>query len=117
MASLAEVVREHAPMDLSAREWISRLLADWQILADLSFADLVLWLPDRDGDGFWAAAHMRPTTGPTAIPEEIVGSHAARGADPLIEQAYRTGLIVTDPEPTWRQTLPVAPVRVEAIPV
>ncbi|MGN6721945.1 MAG: sensor histidine kinase [Marmoricola sp.] len=117
MASLTEVVRDHAPMDAAAREWISRLLADWQILADLSFADLVLWLPDAGGDGLWAAAHMRPTTGPTAIPEEIVGSHAPRGAEPLIEQAQRTGRIVTDPEPTWRHTVPVAPVRVEAIPV
>jgi len=117
VASLAEVVRDHAPLDGAARDWISRLLADWQILADLSFADLVLWLPDGDGDGFWAAAHMRPTTGPTAIPEEIVGSHSPRGADPLIDQAYRTGRIVTGSEPTWRRTLPVAPVQVEAIPV
>ena len=117
MASLAEVVRDHAPLDAEARDWISRLLADWQILADLSFADLVLWLPDPDGDGHWAAAHMRPTTGPTAIPEEIVGSHAPRGSEPLIEQAQRTGRIVADPEPTWRHTVPVAPVRVEAIPV
>lgn len=117
MASLAAVVREHAPLDDAAQEWVYRLLADWQILADLSFADLVLWLPDSSGDGFWAAAHMRPTTGPTAIPEDIVGSHIRRGEDPLIEQAHRTGRIVTDPEPTWRQSVPVAPVRVEAIPV
>ena len=30
-------------------------MADWQIIADLSFADLVLWLPDREG-----AASGRP---------------------------------------------------------
>ena len=47
-----------------------RLVADWQLLADLSFADLVLWLPLRPGatgaPGFVAVAQMRPTTGPTA---------------------------------------------------
>ena len=32
-------------------------------------ADLVLWLPDREGKGFWAGAQMRPTTGPTAYVE------------------------------------------------
>ena len=48
------------------------LLADWQMLADLSFADLVLWLPDRDGHAAsGAGGQMRPTTGPTAY----VGRH------------------------------------------
>ena len=53
------------------------LMADWQIIADLSFADLVLWLPDRDGSGYWAGGQMRPTTGPTAFFDDIVGSFIA----------------------------------------
>ena len=26
-------------------EWLHALISDWQLLADLSFADLVLWAP------------------------------------------------------------------------
>ena len=27
-------------------EWIHLLVGDWQLIADLSFADLVLWVPE-----------------------------------------------------------------------
>ena len=66
MPSLNEVVRGHTDLDGDDLEWLHRLISDWQIIADLSFADLVLWLPDRDGNGFWGGAQVRPTTGPTA---------------------------------------------------
>jgi two-component system, sensor histidine kinase PdtaS len=28
-------------------DWLHALISDWQLLADLSFADLVLWAPLR----------------------------------------------------------------------
>ena len=46
-------------------EWLHALVSDWQLLADLSFADLILWAPVRDAGGWLALAQMRPTTGPT----------------------------------------------------
>ena len=54
-------------------------MADWQILADLSFADLVLWLPDREGKGYWAGGQMRPTTGPTALVDDVLGTFIPTG--------------------------------------
>ncbi|MEO7944428.1 MAG: histidine kinase N-terminal domain-containing protein, partial [Marmoricola sp.] len=49
MPSLQALAR--AQTDLSKQDvaWLSLLMADWQIIADLSFADLVLWLPAKDG--------------------------------------------------------------------
>ena len=114
MVSLSELLESRTDLSSADHDWLTRLLADWQILADLSFADLVLWLPDRDGTGFWAAAHMRPTTGPTAIADEIVGSRVRRGQRPLLDAAFDTGRIVRDGDPEWRADVPV---RVEAIPV
>ncbi|HEX7738122.1 MAG TPA: histidine kinase N-terminal domain-containing protein, partial [Marmoricola sp.] len=114
MASLAEVVRARTALDGDDLDWLSLLVADWQILADLSFADLVLWVADRDDGGFWAAAHMRPTTGPTAIVDDIVGTFVTPASRPLIAQAYAEGRIVRDGDPEWRDDIPV---RVEAIPV
>ena len=65
--SLPELVRDHTDLGSDDVAWLGLLQADWQIIADLSFADLVLWLPDREGTGYWAAGQMRPTTGPTAL--------------------------------------------------
>ncbi|MGZ5400210.1 MAG: histidine kinase N-terminal domain-containing protein, partial [Nocardioides sp.] len=46
--SLTELVRSHTDLDADDVSWLQLIQADWQIIADLSFADLVLWLPDRE---------------------------------------------------------------------
>ena len=83
MPSLLELVRSHTDLDEADVGVLQLLTADWQIIADLSFADLVLWLPDLGGDGFWAAAQMRPTTGPTAYVDDIVGTFMPTGRRPI----------------------------------
>src|SRR3954453_19339491 len=90
------------------------LLAAWQVIAPLSFADLVLWLPDRHGAGYWAAAQMRPTTGPTAYVDDLVGGFVAVGRRPLIDSAFELHRVAREGDPEWRDDIPV---RVEAIPV
>src|SRR3954447_17835585 len=89
-------------------------MADWQIIADLSFADLVLWLPDREGQGFWAAGQMRPTTGPTALVDDVLGTFVPAGRRPLVDTAYAQGRLIREGDPEWRDDVPV---RVESIPV
>jgi two-component sensor histidine kinase len=105
---------EHTDLDEEDLEWLRLLMTDWQIIADLSFADLVLWLPDRNHTGYWAAAQMRPTTGPTALVKDTVGEFIARGARPLMDAAFDQRRIVREGDPEWRENVPV---RVEAIPV
>nr|WP_166140526.1 PAS domain-containing sensor histidine kinase [Nocardioides ochotonae] len=112
--SLTELVRNHTDLDDADVAWLQLLQADWQIIADLSFADLVLWLPDRSGSGFWAAGQMRPTTGPTAYVDDVIGTFVPAGRRPLIDAAAREGRVVRDGDPEWRDDVPV---RVEAIPV
>ena len=80
MPSLPELVRSHTDLDEADVAWLQLLMADWQIIADLSFADLVLWLPDREGSGFWAGGQMRPTTGPTALLDDVLGTFVPRRA-------------------------------------
>ena len=72
MPSLQALARAHTELGVDDVEWLTLLLADWQIIADLSFADLVLWLPAADGAGYWAGAQMRPTTGPTALVDDML---------------------------------------------
>ncbi|HWL96719.1 MAG TPA: sensor histidine kinase [Nocardioidaceae bacterium] len=114
MPSLNEVVRHYTDLGEADLDWLHLLVADWQIIADLSFADLVLWVPDRDGHGFWAAAQMRPTTGPTAFVDDLVGAFVPRERRPLLDAAYDQGRIAREGDPEWRDDVPV---RVETIPV
>jgi two-component sensor histidine kinase len=112
--SLNELVRAHTDLDEADLAWLHLLLADWQIVADLSFADLVLWLPDRTGSGYWAGAQMRPTTGPTAYLTDIIGTFVPMGRRPLLDAAYEQQRVAREGDPEWRDDIPV---RVEAIPV
>jgi two-component sensor histidine kinase len=112
--SLNDLVRAHTDLDDEDLAWLHLLLADWQIIADLSFADLVLWLPDREGIGFWAGAQMRPTTGPTAYVDDLVGAFIPTGRRPLLDSALERQRVAREGDPEWRDDIPV---RVEAIPV
>ncbi|WP_309709511.1 histidine kinase N-terminal domain-containing protein, partial [Pseudolysinimonas sp.] len=58
MATLSELMlsQHRSATDV---EWLHLLVADGQLLADLAFADIVLWVPSADG-GFVAVAHARP---------------------------------------------------------
>jgi two-component sensor histidine kinase/PAS domain-containing protein len=112
--SLLELVRSHTDLDEGDVGVLQQLMADWQIIADLSFADLVLWLPDRGGEGFWAAAQKRPTTGPTAYVDDIVGSFVPVGRRSMLDRAYADARLVREGDPEWRDDVPV---RVETIPV
>ncbi len=114
MPSLTEIVRSHTDLDEGDVAWLQLLQADWQIVADLSFADLVLWLPDKEGKGFWAGGQMRPTTGPTAYVDDVLGTFVPAGRRPLLDQAYAEGRLVREGDPEWRDEVPV---RVETIPV
>ena len=114
MPSLPELAREHTDLTDDDVAWLALLQADWQIVADLSFADLVLWLPDRALSRYWAAGQMRPTTGPTALIDDVVGTFVERGRRPLLDAALIDGRIAREGDPEWRDDVPV---RVEAIPV
>ncbi len=114
MPSLTELVRSHTDLDADDIAWLQLIQADWQIIADLSFADLVLWLPDREGKGFWAGAQMRPTTGPTAYVDDVVGTFVPVGRRPMLDSAYEQGRLMRDGDPEWRDHVPV---RIETIPV
>src|SRR4051794_10656019 len=112
--TMTDLVRSHTDLDDEDVAWLQLLQADWQIIADLSFADLILWLPDREGKGYWAAGQMRPTTGPTAYVDDVIGTFVPVGRRPLIDAAYSQGRLVREGDPEWRDDVPV---RVETIPV
>lgn len=109
-----ELVHQHTALDDSDLEWLHLLVSEWQLLSDLSFADLVLWVPTRDGTRYVSVAQMRPNTGPTSYQDDMVGHLVPRGRRPLLDAAHDEGRIVREGDPEWREEVPV---RVESIPV
>jgi two-component sensor histidine kinase len=114
VTSVAELVREHTALSEDDLRWLTALLGEWHLLSDLSFADLVLWLPKADQSGYVAGAQLRPTTGPTSYAQDMVGRVMDVGRRPLVDGAFESGRIRRDSDPEWWDAIPV---RIEAIPV
>ncbi|WP_170842989.1 sensor histidine kinase [Streptomyces oceani] len=109
-----DLVRHHTALSDTDLQWLHLLVSEWQLLSDLSFADLVLWVPTRDGSRYVSVAQMRPNTGPTSYQDDMVGHLVPRGKRPLLDAALDDGRIVREGDPEWREEVPV---RVESIPV
>ena len=112
MANLAEMLREsgtHSPVEI---DWLHLLVVDWQVIADLSFADLVLWV-ERD-DGFIAVAHCRPSTGTTVHQDDVIGLNLPAARVELMRRAMSSGMIQHSLEPRWTGSYAV---REDLVPV
>ena len=104
MLQLDGFLRDRSPLDGDQKRRIRELTADWQLLADLSFADLILWVPLRKDfkswpTGYVAVAHIRPTTAATVFPQDVIGDEIAWGARPRNDQALSGAEIVRDAQP------------------
>ncbi|MDR1767430.1 MAG: PAS domain-containing sensor histidine kinase [Propionibacteriaceae bacterium] len=88
MRSISEVVFEKTSLSADDAAWLERLVGEWTILADLAFADLILWVPDRDDNIFWAVAQIRPNTGPTSLEDDVVGEEIVYDPEHLVTEAY-----------------------------
>lgn len=105
MRSLMQLAEEASSTPLSEQDidWLHLLLADWQVLADLAAADLVLWLPADDGR-FIAAAHCRPATSTTVHVDDIIGLHLPAAREIDLRRALQTGQVVRSPAARWAGT-------------
>ncbi len=88
MRRMRDVIAAHTELTPVETDWLASLTEEWEILADVSFSDLILWVPDVDPNVFWAAAQIRPSTGPTALEEDVVGEEISYEADHLVTEAY-----------------------------
>src|SRR6187549_2624880 len=113
MPTMKDLVQRHAQLDQADLEWLHLLAGDWQLVSDLSFADLVLWV--RGGlDGWRAVAHVRPNTGPMVFYDDIVGSSSSRSRASMLDEAARSRRIVAKAVPTIRDDMSI---REDAVPV
>lgn len=116
MPTLNDVLVDHPTLGSSDVDWLHLLVGDWQILSDLSFADLVLWVRGTRlaPDDWVAAMHVRPNTGPFVFFDDIVGSVAGAGRTALLDLCAARGRVIRDQGSPFRED---SPVREDAIPV
>ena len=112
MATLGELTRQYTSLQRDEIDHLQRLIGEWGLLADLSFADLLLYVPGADGK--WIViAHVRPATGQTIYQMDYVGT-SAENELPLLGKAYASGEICEGeievesvPEPVRMMAIPV----------
>ena len=80
-------------VDESTVVWLEALMADWQLIADLAFADLVMWVPTKEG--FIAAGHARPSSAATRFYRDITGNYPQRNWEIQIELARKNKAVST----------------------
>jgi len=79
--TLEEIAQLRTSLQPTDVAWLQAVVTDWQIVADLAFSDLVLWIPDTEARGDWAAAQVRPATGPTTLLVDVVGTFQSAGTE------------------------------------
>ncbi|MDO5729630.1 MAG: sensor histidine kinase [Actinomycetaceae bacterium] len=105
MQSLTEFARTAAGANLYHEDldWLHLILADWQVISDLSAADLVMWLPEPGGR-FLSVAHARPATASTVHLEDIVGMYIQPTRTEPLQQAMDTQQVIRPAAARWAGT-------------
>eukprot|EP01133_Synstelium_polycarpum_P023110 gene23110-27707_t len=114
-----DLLAEHTDLPGAAVDHLQRVVGEWQLLADLSFADVLLWVgteseKNRSEGTVICVAHCRPTTASTAFPEDAVGTVVSESEHPQVLRALVEGRVVRGEDETWREGMPP---RREAVPV
>ncbi len=76
MSTLGELLAEHTELPGSAVDHLHAVVGEWQLLADLSFGDLLMWVPRDDGN-LVCVAQCRPNTASTMLIADAVGTVVA----------------------------------------
>ncbi|ANI38727.1 sensor histidine kinase [Mycolicibacterium vaccae] len=90
MSTLGDLLAEHTVLPGTAVDHLHAVVGEWQLLADLSFADYLMWVR-RDDDMLVCVAQVRPNTAPTVLLADAVGTLAEAEDIPIVAAAFRSG--------------------------
>ncbi|MCM3695767.1 PAS domain-containing sensor histidine kinase [Microbacterium oleivorans] len=113
MSTLSDLVYAQGRSTAEDVEWLHRLAGDGQLLADLAFADIVIWVPTPD-DSFIAVAHTRPSGAATLFYRDIVGDAVRPQWRTQVKDAFTQVRVVDSSSPDWFEETPT---RVRAVPI
>ncbi len=113
MSTLGDLLAEHTVLPGSAVDHLHAVVAEWQLLADLSFGDYLLWVRCDDRNVV-CVAQVRPNTASTVLLADAVGTFAATGDVPIVDAAFSSGEIG---RATVEGQFGLGRLKVEAVPV
>ena len=103
MPTLNKILDQSPSLPSAAREWLNLLLGDWQLIADVAFADLVLYVFSEAG--YISAAQTRPNTAATLFETDLVGDPLELEFEEIVQALSVTREIITtesdDTIDTW----------------
>ncbi len=92
MSTLGDLLAEHTVLPGNAVDHLHAVVGEWQLLADLSFADYLMWVR-RDDELLVCVAQIRPNTAPTALVADSVGTLARADELRQVNEAFLSGTI------------------------
>ena len=92
MPTLAELAHDHTELNSDAIEHLTALVSEWGMLADLCFADMLLYVPVSEGK-WLITAQVRAATGQTLYHTDYVDTWASESEKLLLDQCLSSGQI------------------------
>ena len=90
MSTLGDLLAEHTVLPGNAVDHLHAVVGEWQLLADLSFADYLMWVR-RDDGVLVCVAQCRPNTAPTVLQTDAVGSVVPADGLPMVAATFVSG--------------------------
>lgn len=90
-----------------------KVVSEGQLLADLAFADILVWAPTQTGS-FVAVSHLRPSSAATLFYRDVVETDIRPEWLPLVAEAFAKGIIV---DSAGSAVLGESRTRVRAVPI
>lgn len=116
MSTLGDLLAEHTVLPGNAVDHLHAVVGEWQLLADLSFADYLMWVR-RDDGAVVCVAQCRPNTAPTVLLRDAVGTVFPPEKVPLVVAAFESGTIQRGNVAVQDDSRLQTGLNVEAVPV
>lgn len=113
MSTLGDLLAEHTMLPGNAVDHLHAVVGEWQLLADLSFGDFLMWVR-RDDGALVCVAQVRPNTAPTVLLADAVGTLNQGHEMPVVTDAFDSGAIGRQNPAGQQDSLGL---NVEAVPV
>src|SRR6516225_990149 len=116
MSTLGDLLAEHTMLPGNAVDHLHAVVGEWQLLADLSFADYLMWV-HRDDGVLVCVAQCRPNTAPTVLQTDAVGSVVADDRLPFVAETFVSGTATGESDAAQEHSWQLPGPHVEASPV